>query len=128
MKTAVFWALTPSSSERDRRFGRTHHLAACFCWFLAGSLFYPDDGDGILLRNVGLSPNYTALQPRNSHSSICAFCTGADTGRNLISVTQQADSSFHCKEHERYGRRNKEFNTRRSRRKVNETLSTDTMS
>jgi hypothetical protein len=32
--------------------------------FLFRLLFDPEDGDDIFLRNIGFSPNYTALQPR----------------------------------------------------------------
>jgi hypothetical protein len=40
-------------------------------WF--GLRFYPKDRGGKFLRNVGLSPNYTALQPRRHflHSNCC---------------------------------------------------------
>jgi hypothetical protein len=36
--------------------------------FLLGILFDPDVGGDIFVRNVGHSPNYTALQPRNPFS------------------------------------------------------------
>jgi hypothetical protein len=32
--------------------------------FLLGLLFDPEDGGYMFIRNVGLSPNYTTLQPR----------------------------------------------------------------
>jgi hypothetical protein len=34
--------------------------------YLLGLLFYPEDGSDMLLRNVGLPPNYTPLQPRRA--------------------------------------------------------------
>jgi hypothetical protein len=37
--------------------------------FLLCLFFVPEDGDGMLLRIVDISPNYTALQPRILSSS-----------------------------------------------------------
>jgi hypothetical protein len=37
-------------------------LSACFCFFLFGLLFYPENGGDMFLWNIGVSPNYTALQ------------------------------------------------------------------
>jgi hypothetical protein len=41
----------------------TQQLAACFSWFLLHLFFYPENGD-MFHRNVGLSPNYAALQAK----------------------------------------------------------------
>jgi hypothetical protein len=38
--------------------------------FLILSLFNPEDGGDIFFRNVGLSPNYTALQPGEPKSVV----------------------------------------------------------
>jgi hypothetical protein len=43
--------------------------AGSACFFL-GLIFDPEDGGDMLLRNVGLPPNYMALQPRRPHSSL----------------------------------------------------------
>jgi hypothetical protein len=37
--------------------------ATCSRWFLARGFFYPEDGDGTFLRNVGLHKIYTATHP-----------------------------------------------------------------
>jgi hypothetical protein len=44
-------------------------LAACFCWFLAGLLFYSEDGGDMSLQNALLSLAHTALQPKTLCSS-----------------------------------------------------------
>jgi hypothetical protein len=47
--------------------------------FLLGLMFYPKDGGDICLRNVGLSPNYTALRRENLKSNkirTCLFYVG----------------------------------------------------
>jgi hypothetical protein len=36
---------------------------------LLGFFFGPEDGGDTLLRNVGLTPNYTGLEPRSVHCS-----------------------------------------------------------
>jgi hypothetical protein len=51
MNSAVFWVSTPCSLERT-----------CRLSFLLRLLFHPENGGDVFLRNVGLSPSYTALQ------------------------------------------------------------------
>jgi hypothetical protein len=43
-------------------------FAACFGWFLAGLLFYSEDGSDMFLQNAVLSLDYTALQHRTLYS------------------------------------------------------------
>jgi hypothetical protein len=89
MKGAVFWGfwvVSPCSSEKARHFGGTPYLhlqgpkvsqarnerislpPASF-GYLLGLLFEPEAGGEIFLRNVEVSPNYTALQHRRPYSS-----------------------------------------------------------
>jgi hypothetical protein len=58
VETTVFWIVAPCSWGRE----------LCFC-LLLGFLFDPEDGVDIFLRNVGLSPNYTALLLTRPYSS-----------------------------------------------------------
>jgi hypothetical protein len=44
-------------------------LASCFWGFLVGSIFDTED-NWYVLRNVGISLNYTALQPEGLHSPL----------------------------------------------------------
>jgi hypothetical protein len=54
MKSTIFWDTTACS--------RLSRLATCFNVGILLSLFDPEDGDDIFLRNVGwLSTDYTAL-------------------------------------------------------------------
>jgi hypothetical protein len=39
-------------------------FATCFSWFLLGLQFDLEDGGNVFIWKVGLSPNYTTLQPR----------------------------------------------------------------
>jgi hypothetical protein len=55
------------SSKRARRFGGTLRQLAvqpASAGFMLVLLFDPEVAGDIFSRNVGLSPNYTALQPR----------------------------------------------------------------
>jgi hypothetical protein len=58
-------------------------LAACFCWFLLHLFLDPKFGEAMFLRNVGLSPNYTVLQPTIPHSSLNVSYTYHDSGPRL---------------------------------------------
>jgi hypothetical protein len=63
-KCTVFSDVIPCSSER-RRFGGKYRLnfpTASF-GFLLGLIFEPEVGCYDFVRNIGLYPNYTALQP-----------------------------------------------------------------
>jgi hypothetical protein len=79
MKSTILWFVIPCNSDRYRRFGeilsqysdlkiieaRNRQKQAS----VVSSLTYtssPEDGGGMFLRNDGLSPNYTMLQPRRS--------------------------------------------------------------
>jgi hypothetical protein len=83
MKSTVFWAVTPCSLERDRRFGGTYRLhfqgrRVSQAWnqqlrllpasviFLFGLLFISEDGGDMFPRNVWFSPTHTALHSRRS--------------------------------------------------------------
>jgi hypothetical protein len=76
LSATVFWVVTLCNSEKTRRFWVIYRL------YLQGGIlsqarkerkqtarWNSEDGGNILLRNVGLSPNYTTLQPKRSHSS-----------------------------------------------------------
>jgi hypothetical protein len=75
MKIAVSRVATLRISETTRRFGGTRRLhfqglrvaqfglPAAFAGFLRDLFLYTEDGGGTFLRNVGLSPNYMAMQP-----------------------------------------------------------------
>jgi hypothetical protein len=71
----VFWFAMPYSLERTRHFGGKYRLhirgrtAICFCCFLPSLLFDPEDADDILVRNAGLSLNYTNLETKRQYSS-----------------------------------------------------------
>jgi hypothetical protein len=82
MNYTVLWVATQRNLERSQRFGGTYRPQArrqqkqvtnraCRLLLLVsfGLLLDPEDGGHILLRNVGLSPNYTALQPGRPYSS-----------------------------------------------------------
>jgi hypothetical protein len=80
MKSVVFWVLTPRSSMKFRRFGGTYPSTSSGSKLCeAGNqqkqtadrswLFDPEDEGDIFLRNVGLYPNYTSLQPRRKSFS-----------------------------------------------------------
>jgi hypothetical protein len=53
-----------SQEQETGRSRRQPELATCFCWCIAWRTFWPLDGRGKFLRNVGLSHNHTVLQPR----------------------------------------------------------------
>jgi hypothetical protein len=55
-------------AEAGRKIVKLAQLAACFCWFLLGLLFKHEDGSGMFLQNVGLSPEYWVLQSRRPYS------------------------------------------------------------
>jgi hypothetical protein len=57
LKNAIYCSVTP----------RSENQASASAGFLHGLFFEPEDGVNILLRNVGLSLNYTALQPRRPY-------------------------------------------------------------
>jgi hypothetical protein len=62
-------------------YDRSNHRQAVVCklWifpsasvcFLLALFFCPEDGGDMFVRNVGISPNYTALQPRQFHTHHC---------------------------------------------------------
>jgi hypothetical protein len=83
MKSTDFWVITPCITKRVLRFGGTHHLhiqgrnvsqernqqeqaaiSALSAGFSLGLHFDLEDGGDTFLLNLGLSLNYTALQPR----------------------------------------------------------------
>jgi hypothetical protein len=71
MKIPVFCSVTPCSSERLRRSGGRYHLLSPACaGFFLGVLVDLEYGGDKFVRNVGLSPNYTVLQPRKPYSTI----------------------------------------------------------
>jgi hypothetical protein len=52
-------------------------LQAASAGFLLGLLFNSKDGGNMFLRNVGLSPNYEALQPRRPYHGAVTLTTTA---------------------------------------------------
>jgi hypothetical protein len=68
MKSADMWLVIPCSSGKSRRFGDTFYHLPLFS-LLFGFHFNPEVRGYIFLRNMGLSPNYTVLQPRKPYSS-----------------------------------------------------------
>jgi hypothetical protein len=82
---AVCWFVSPFSSERARRFRGVYHLHFQSRWvsqtrnrptfrlllsvFLLGLLLDPENGDDIIIRNFGMSPNYIGLQPKGPQST-----------------------------------------------------------
>jgi hypothetical protein len=70
-------------------------VLACFSSFSLGVLFDPDDGRDILLRNIGLSPKYTALQPRRPMDSINLPTCLLTTGLPPVAVAIQWISYIH---------------------------------
>jgi hypothetical protein len=69
MKNSVFWGVAGSCSR----------------WFFARGFFYPEDGGGTILRNVGsIDHIYTAPHPRRRHSSkLKEFKIKARTYKNI---------------------------------------------
>jgi hypothetical protein len=75
LKSTAFYLVTPCCiSERARRFGGAYHIllqglaeaGRVISLYLPWLFFGPESGHDMLLRNVGPSPNYTALQ--HSHT------------------------------------------------------------
>jgi hypothetical protein len=50
------------------------HSSAC-AGFLLGLIFHPQDGGNMFFRNVGLSPNWPALQFKTPQSPCCGLGT-----------------------------------------------------
>jgi hypothetical protein len=48
---------------------RTQSAGICPIWFLAHGFFFPEDGGGTFLQNVGSHKIYKALHPRRRYSS-----------------------------------------------------------
>jgi hypothetical protein len=79
MKGMVFWFVTPCSSEKSRRFGGTYCLRRIF---LLGSLFKPEYGGDMFLRNVKLFPNYNSITTQKTvFERNVAFQTSQDEGQ-----------------------------------------------
>jgi hypothetical protein len=71
MNVTILWDTAPCGLYVNRRFRRAYQLnlqgrksaepAELGCWFLARLIFNPEDGVGMLLRNVGSPTDHTAL-------------------------------------------------------------------
>jgi hypothetical protein len=81
VKSIVLWVATPCSLEPVQHYGRTSSRSKTksgkkeadsddkLC-FLFGLLFQHEDGGDMSVRNIGVSPNYMALQTRTPCSSL----------------------------------------------------------
>jgi hypothetical protein len=87
LKSMIIWVLTPSSSERDRRFGGTYSfiqgrrisqarnqqsmfgLPPTSAGYFLGLPFEPEDGGDMFLRNVMAVFELLGVKLRTSHSS-----------------------------------------------------------
>jgi hypothetical protein len=89
MKKTFFWFVTPCSTENNRRFGRIYrpHFqrsagSLIRTPFLNGVLFDHEDGDDILLQNVGLFQTMGRYNPEERPLLIVHCYLNIPVGKN----------------------------------------------
>jgi hypothetical protein len=66
----VLWSPSWRLKSKPRKKPAEPQLVNCFCSFVLGILSNPEDEGSIILRNTGLSLDYTTFQPIRQYNSV----------------------------------------------------------